>query len=192
MNKYIQLIILYILFIAAIYFVICYPKTCLEIAKYCGLPAPIYKILSEFLPSTDFIVPEEYMKKKSGKFESKGEKECRRILQNKFNVPFINCKPNWLINPKTKRSLELDCYNEELKLALEYNGEYHYKYPNHTNCTEEKFKYQVWKDRIKRQICKDKGIYLIVVPYTVKHKDIENYINNKLSNYRKPLVSVSI
>jgi hypothetical protein len=35
---------------------------------------------------------------------------------------FKSVRPGWLENPLTGRNLELDCYNEYLKLALEYNG----------------------------------------------------------------------
>ena len=62
--------------------------------------------------------------------ESKGEKECRKVLENLFNKPFSKSRPDFLRNPVTggNFNLELDCYNQELSLAVEYNGIQHYKY----------------------------------------------------------------
>ena len=56
--------------------------------------------------------------------ESTSEIVCRKILEFLFKKEFPKKRPTWL---KYKRNLELDYYNEELKIALEYNGPQHYK-----------------------------------------------------------------
>ena len=60
------------------------------------------------------------------KNESKGELKCRQFLNKYFNKPFIKVRN--LYNPVTHQYLELDCYNEDLKLAVEYQGQQHYKH----------------------------------------------------------------
>jgi len=67
---------------------------------------------------------------KSPPKDSKGELECRRVLQETFKKPFHKDRPDFLRNPVTggNFNLELDCYNPELKLAVEYSGQQHYKY----------------------------------------------------------------
>ena len=62
--------------------------------------------------------------------ESRGEAECRRVLQNMFKRPFNGARPDFLRNPVTggNFNLELDCFNSEMRLAVEYNGVQHYKY----------------------------------------------------------------
>ncbi len=107
---------------------------------------------------------------------SKGETECMLVLEELFNTKFHTVRPYLLNFPETNRNLELDCYNSELKLAVEYNGRQHYQWPNFPGVTREKFYSQVRRDRFKLRKCNEYGIYLIVVPYTVKLRDIYRYI----------------
>lgn len=118
--------------------------------------------------------------------ESKGELECRRVLENIFNKPFNKARPNILRNPVTSDeynsdiNLELDCYNEELKIACEYNGIQHYKFNKMFHKNKDAFMNQKYRDHLKREMCLKNNIKLIEVPYTVKHEDIENFIRQKL------------
>lgn len=114
------------------------------------------------------------------KSSSSGEAECKRVLEKYFNKPFHKYRPNFLNNPITDNNLELDCYNEEVGLAVEYNGAQHYKYTPYFHKSKEAFHNQQYRDYIKRDLCKKNGIRLIEVPYTVKIHDIENYILGKL------------
>lgn len=107
---------------------------------------------------------------------SAGEQECCRVMEKIYGKPFKSVWPTWLKNPETGRLLELDCYNEELSLAVEYNGEQHYNHPNFTNNTFEEFQKQLRRDDFKRRMCDLHGVYLIPVPYTVAICDIEKYI----------------
>jgi hypothetical protein len=117
----------------------------------------------------------------SGKQESKGERECRRVLESIFHRKFPNKRPDFMKNPLTGRNLELDCYNEDLKIACEYNGRQHYEFLKHFHGTVEDFYKQKRNDQKTRENCIKNGIFLIEVPYTVKVPDIERFIVNKLS-----------
>jgi hypothetical protein len=97
-------------------------------------------------------------------------------MESIYGVPFSTIRPSWLLNPETGENLELDCYNEELKIAVEYNGEQHYKWPNFTNQTREQFINQVRHDMFKSNLCDRNGVYLIIVPYNVSYESITNYI----------------
>lgn len=107
-------------------------------------------------------------------FRSKGEKICAQTLMTLFDVPFITVRPDWLKNPETGRNLELDCYNEQLRLAVEYNGQQHYQAGIYGD--KAKLKSQQLRDRLKQTLCATNGILLIIVPYTIKHRDIPKYI----------------
>lgn len=109
--------------------------------------------------------------------DSKGETQCRRVLQKIFGKPFVKARPNFLKNPITgKYNLELDCYNSELRLACEYNGEQHYVYNSYFHRNKDQFLTQKYRDELKKRMCKDNNVNLIEVPYTVKLDEIENYL----------------
>jgi hypothetical protein len=129
--------------------------------------------------SNDFSV---YSKAKAPPRESKGELECRRVLQNIFKRPFNKSRPNFLSNPVTggNFNLELDCYDQDLGIAVEYNGVQHYKFVPYFHRNKEAFLNQKYRDDMKRRICKEHGIVLIEVPYTIKVENIEGFIQNEL------------
>nr|QBK93917.1 MAG: restriction endonuclease [Pithovirus LCPAC406] len=111
---------------------------------------------------------------------SKGEAECILVLELLFNTEFHTVRPFFLKFPETCRNLELDCYNSELRLAIEYNGRQHYKWPNFPNVTKEQFYSQCGRDCFKVKRCNEYGIYLIIVPYTIKLEDIYGYILTRI------------
>jgi hypothetical protein len=128
------------------------------------------------------IFSSEVYKKPFFKGDSKGEVECRRVLEQIFKKPFNKARPNFLNNPVTggNFNLELDCFNEELGLAVEYNGIQHYKFVSFFHKNNEAFLNQKYRDDMKRRICKEYKIILIEVPYTVKVEDIEDFLKNEI------------
>jgi hypothetical protein len=150
-----------------------------KVSVYIDIPTTIKK-----LPSYEIEYYQDYIELKKGikkmehrtPAESRGEKLCRSVLEKFFEKPFPSVRPDFLVNPKTGKNLELDCYNAELNLALEYNGSQHYNYPNHFHKTQEEFDKQVNHDNTKREICEKAGIYLISVPYWVPHGKIPRFI----------------
>lgn len=126
--------------------------------------------------------------KKPKQFESKGEKICREVIESIYKKKFNNTRPSFLNNPETGRNLEIDCYNDELKIGVEYNGVQHYKWPNFTGQSYEQWVKQVRRDRLKVELCDINGVYLITVPYNVPHNKIRNYIEYYLpENVQKRL-----
>lgn len=111
----------------------------------------------------------------SGK-KSKGEDICKSTMEQLYGKPFYTIRPDFLRNPETGKNLELDCYNHELKMAVEFNGIQHYVWPNFTGQTKEEFINQVRRDEFKVRSCDANGIYLITVPYNVPHNLIRDYL----------------
>jgi hypothetical protein len=71
-----------------------------------------------------------------------------------------------------------------MKLAVEYNGKQHYEYnPFMHRNSKDTFYSQVYRDRIKKDICKKLGIKLIEVPYTVPNNKIPEFLESKLREY---------
>jgi hypothetical protein len=113
--------------------------------------------------------------------ESKGELECKNVLESIFNKPFNKSRPNFLKNVISGNNLELDCFNEELGIACEYNGRQHYEFVPYFHRNKETFQNQQYRDHMKRDLCRKNNIILIEVPYTIKIKDIRKYILKELN-----------
>lgn len=122
-------------------------------------------------PPVPVFIPSE-----PDKTKSTGERICCHTLEKIYHKPFKTIRPDFLRNPETGRNMELDCYNEELKIAVEYNGIQHYVWPNFTRQTKEDFLKQVKRDELKVQLCDQHGVYLIRVPYNVPKNMIPEYI----------------
>lgn len=117
---------------------------------------------------------------KNGK-ESAGEIRTRRYLENRFKKTFNKIRPDFMVNQVTgsKYNLEFDCYNEEMKLAVEYNGAQHYNYIPFFHKNKEAFYNQKYRDELKRIKCKELGITLIEIPYT-EEKRLEYFLDEQL------------
>lgn len=108
--------------------------------------------------------------------ESRGENVCRAWLEKHYGCKFPRVRPDFLQNSTTGRNLELDCYNEEIKIACEYNGLQHYKFTPKYHKNYKDFQKQKDRDTLKRILCKRKGVTLITVPYWIKEHEIPSYL----------------
>lgn len=118
--------------------------------------------------------------KKRKTIPKKHETRCRIIMENIFKVPFVSIRPDFLKYPKTGKNLELDVFNQDLMLALEYDGVHHRKYTEFFHKSEQDFIEQQERDKYKEDKCKELGITLIRVPDTVKYENLEEYIKKEL------------
>lgn len=110
----------------------------------------------------------------------KNEQVCRLSIETLTGCKFRSVYPIWLKNPLTDRSLELDGYNEKLSIAFEYQGQQHYSQVKRFQPTEDKFQMQIFRDQVKKSLCDEHGITLIIIPYTISTYMIPMYIHEKL------------
>jgi len=148
---------------------------------------PVFQGLQEYKVDTSLVEDaigffNPYAKKKSPRRYDKTEKECRKILEQHFQAEFPSARPDFLKSPVTKKNLELDCYNPDLQLALEYNGKQHYTYTPHFHKSKKDFYSQVHRDDWKRKRCRELGIKLIEVPYWITIPKLKNYILKQIRN----------
>ena len=74
----------------------------------------------------------------------------------------------WLLTDYGHMRLELDMWCEELRLAIEYNGQQHYGViPRFHPNGEADLRRQQANDALKAEACLDQGVCLIIVPYWV-------------------------
>lgn len=98
--------------------------------------------------------------------EKISERISRQVMEDYFGKPFPKLS-RFVKNPLTTGYLELDGFCKELKIAFEYQGEQHYKFPSKWITTKEDFKKQIWKDAVKKKACESCGILLVIIPYTL-------------------------
>ena len=115
------------------------------------------------------------------------EEICRLSFETIFKHPFPKCRPDWLLNERGNR-MELDGYNENLKLAFEYNGEQHYK----ENFFSQNMSLQrrIKNDELKINLCKKNGILLI----TFSPEDDLSKISEKIkksSHNKKAILQIA-
>jgi hypothetical protein len=105
------------------------------------------------------------------------EEICRAIMQNIFqNKKFDKVRLDCM------EGLELDGYNDELKVAFEYNGIQHYTdHPLFHDGAYNTLENQQQRDKVKFDLCQKNNIKLVTIPYNymqfnVKLKTIKDQL----------------
>ncbi|MEK4907505.1 hypothetical protein NSQ92_10055 [Niallia sp. FSL M8-0099] len=109
------------------------------------------------------------------------EAKCKYILEQLTGEIFIKTRTTLGTYKDNNTYLELDMYNEKLKLALEYNGEQHYRQIEYFYHDEESFIELQKRDELKIRLCEERGIKLIIVKYDIRTDEEKiNYITQQL------------
>lgn len=108
--------------------------------------------------------------------KNKTEDDIRSVFEKLLNKEFPQSYPRFL-SLSRYRHLQLDGFNEELKLAFEYDGPHHFKKVVYKGKPIDLEK-QKERDRIKDELCEQNGVRLIRIKYTIKNK--EAYIRKRL------------
>ena len=105
------------------------------------------------------------------------EEYVRKLLYKITNKYFIKTRTlSWLIDNTNNNHLELDGYNDELKVAFEYQGEQHYILTFLNQHNNENLENTKRKDKLKLKLCHENGVKLIVVPYWYPHTSVEQFL----------------
>lgn len=113
---------------------------------------PWYAMIS--ITTTKFWCPE------CGNSNYYKENNSRVILEYLLKCKLPTSYESWNINPKTDKELELDGYNEERKIAFEFQGRHHFQPNIFKNQDLDDIQF---KDKIKKENCVKKGVTLIEV-----------------------------
>ncbi len=91
-----------------------------------------------------------------------GEMLCRAAVEKLFGKPFLLRKRILGMKSPKGRLLELDIYNEGLRIAVEHHGAHHYRVLRHWS-GKVGLQRQLQHDRLRREFCDSNGILLIEV-----------------------------
>ena len=116
-----------------------------------------------------------------------GENHVTQIFEQIYGKPFRKSRPKWLKFATTKRPLELDGYNEDLKIAFEYQGRQHMQRVPFFQKTQEDFDKQLDHDKLKVEGCLTQGVTLYVIPYMFPNQlpaYISDLLNKPCTNFK--------
>ena len=85
-----------------------------------------------------------------------------------FDTSFDKHRPDWLKNTDGYQ-LELDGYDQDLKIAFEYQGKQHFEI-SHWD-TQESFLRRQANDKIKYLLTKQRGIFVLYPTFELTTKD---------------------
>jgi hypothetical protein len=110
---------------------------------------------------------------------TRSEKAVIDIFEKITGKKFPTVYPDWL---KWKgRPMELDGYNDELKICVEFSGPLHTKfYPARESYAA--YHERVEKDREKIRLCRENGVRLIVIDMSIPTRHLYAYINSRLAD----------
>ncbi len=126
--------------------------------------------------------------KKNGRWfvgRSKPEIAISEILNGKGIEFEIEKKFDDLIDPKTKGQLRFDFYIASLNLAIEYDGEQHFKTIKALGYNEKKLSIQIYRDGIKNKYCIANKICLHRIKYDTN--DLKEAVEYALNNCDLPI-----
>lgn len=110
---------------------------------------------------------------------------CHQHMLENYNIDMkTGVRPKFLKNPETKRNLEYDLYDSDLKLAIEYQGITHAEWPNYSGQTKKQFKEQLRRDDLKLRLSDLNGVYLISVPHVVDYDSIPSFLDYYLKDFK--------
>lgn len=115
------------------------------------------------------------------------EAKCRYIIEKLTGKTFSTTR-------KVLSGLELDGYNDVLKIAFEYQGKQHYEFVPNVNHSFDKFVALRAHDREKVERCRQKRIKLIIIPYweTSADRNLVEFIQRKLNGYSLNALSLPL
>lgn len=114
-----------------------------------------------------------------------GERISRVYFELIFGRKFPNLKPQWLRNQRGYL-MQLDGYCEELNLAFEYQGHQHYL-SSHFHRSVDEFEMRKSDDELKKKLCRQKGVSLIEIPYTIESENIYEFVVKKCRRAHIPI-----
>ena len=117
------------------------------------------------------------------KTQSKFELHIQKLLERITGKPFPTAYPKWLTYKG--RQLELDGYNEGLKMAFEAQGPMHSRYDHRYDPTYEKYYRRLENDCAKKKLCKRRGIDLILIHYDLPKHLLELYMRSRIYDIYK-------
>ena len=106
------------------------------------------------------------------------EEQCRSVFEQLTGSSFPTKRPAWLMGAHGK-PLELDGYNEALKIAFEYNGKQHFSENTSWPSSEQNLQKIQSRDALKVRLCRENNVALFQINYDDDPELIPDIILNQ-------------
>jgi hypothetical protein len=134
----------------------------------------------EFNRSLDYIFSARSFCPQCPKHGGIREQYIRELFLYSFNLSFERRRNlPWLVNGQ-QNAMELDGYNAELGLAFEHNGQQHYELDGYYAQHQHQLDKRINDNLLKKRLCEENGINLIIIPFNVPLVEIQSYVLGKL------------
>jgi hypothetical protein len=120
---------------------------------------------------------------------NKSEEIARATFRQLFGGDFRKARPKWLRNSRGYQ-MELDGYEEKLRLAFEYQGRQHFENVGIFS-GESQLKQRIRDDKTKLNLCKKNGVTLIILSWDMEYIDFPKFIEMQLTKV-KPELSLNV
>jgi hypothetical protein len=107
------------------------------------------------------------------------ERLCRDLIEAMTGREFPRVRPEWLLNSRGNR-MELDGFSDGLGTAFEHQGEHHYRRLPHFQRRKESLATRQSDDARKRELCKQRGISLLEIPFDVPERNLPAWLRAEL------------
>ena len=106
------------------------------------------------------------------------ERLCRTAFEQIFQHSFAPAWPEWLRTNEGNK-LQLDGYNETLRIAFEYQGRQHFEKNSRTMRTETELNKRKLYDETKKVLCAKQDIRLFIISHKIRVHDFKSEIINQ-------------
>jgi hypothetical protein len=113
---------------------------------------------------------------------TKSEAAAIKIFEGIIDTEMPTVNPRWLV--WKGRTLELDGYASQKKVALEFSGPLHTKWFPEKEPYEDYFE-RVIRDVVKKRLCKKNGVTLVTVDMSLPQHHWSNYIRSRLFDAKR-------
>lgn len=113
---------------------------------------------------------------------SREEIILKELIEKITGKTFNKIRPDWIRHPITNTRLEIDMYNKDLKLGIEYQGPCHYKVCTFLDMNEDNLLETKFRDKHKKETFDNRQELLIQVPHYLKGNLKIIYIIKSLKN----------
>jgi len=110
---------------------------------------------------------------------NKSETECYEIINNLGIIPDLKRQKTISVFDDQlgiNRNLRIDFFSVNLNLAIEFDGEPHYRFVKRFHENKDGYLDQIRRDELKNKYCEENGIKLLRITYKERKKNIGNVV----------------